>query len=160
VTRMLTRAYASIWAATAAGAALGFLGLRLLNAAVPYDALIASPQTVLALMAANALIASWPLALLAVGWHRVTSLAGVADVLVRGQLLGNGLVVGNAIAQHPNLIRYLPHLPLEWVALSAPVAAWLAARAGRPWPAANTVALTLAALLASGLVETYLVPLP
>ena len=79
---------------------------------------------------------------------------------MRGQLLGNGLIVGNAIAQHPDLVRYLPHLPLEWAALSAPVAAWLAARSDRPWSAANTIAFTLAALVAAAAVETYLVPLP
>jgi hypothetical protein len=160
MTQMLSRAYASIWAATVAGVALGLLGVRLLNAAVPYHALTESPRTALMLMAVNALVASWPLALLTLGWQRVPRLAGLADVLVRGQLLGNGLIVGNAIAQHPSLVRYLPHLPLEWAALSTPVSAWLAARAGRPWSAANTAALTLAALLAAALVETYLVPLP
>ena len=158
--RSLGRAYAWIWSATMAGVVLELAGLQLLNAGMPSDPLAATPRTVLELLLANVRVACWPLALLALGWdrHRVPARAG--DVLVKAQLLGNGLVVGNVLGQHPRLAHYLPHLPLEWLAISLPAAAWTATRSAqspRLWPVA---AATLTALVGAALIETYLVPFP
>jgi hypothetical protein len=83
-------------------------------------------------------------------------------VLVAGQLVGHGLLIGTAPAQQPELWRYLPHQPLEWLALALPAGAWLRARASAPphrREPALVAPLTLAVLTASGIIETYLVPL-
>jgi hypothetical protein len=149
--------------AAGAGALLDDSGLRLVDAGMSRDALVARPRTVIELVAHNAPVAVWPLALVALGWPALPGARRVGDALVAGQLLGHGAIIGSALAQHPGLWRYLPHLPLEWLALALPVAAWAQARAGRPAGAVliGLVALRVTALLAlAAIVETYLVPLP
>jgi hypothetical protein len=118
---------------------------------------------VVELVAHNLPVAVWLLALVALGWPALPGARRVGDALVVGQLLGHGALVGNALAQHPGLWRYLPHLPLEWLALATPVAVWARARAGRRIGAvaAGLAALRVAGLLGlAAIVETYLVPLP
>jgi hypothetical protein len=159
VRRAIGRSYAAIWGATAIGAAAGIAGVRLLAASAPYDALPPTPGTAIRLLGANAAVALWPLALLALGWHRLRGAAQVGDLLVRAQLFGNGLVAGNALGQQPRLALYLPHLPLEWLTITTPVAAWLVVRAGARATAIVAVGVTAAALVAAAVVETYLVPI-
>ena len=156
MTRELRHAYLTLWAATAAGATLGIAGVHMLAASAPNDALPATPGTAAALLAHNAPVALWPLALIAFGWPRLRGARA-------GQLLAHGLMVGNALGQHPALWRYLPHLPLEWLALATPAGAWLATR--RDTPASrqrlgHSLAAAVAVLALAAIVETYLVPLP
>lgn len=155
-------AYLALWMATGSGAAIGAVtGARLAHAAVPDDALAASAATALELLAHNAPVALWPLALVAVGWPDIPVVRIAGDALVAGQLLAHGLVVGDALAQHPQLWRFLPHLPLEWLALATPAAGWLLARrdlAGRQ-RVAGLAATSIAALIVAAGLETWAVPL-
>lgn len=153
-----TSVYGVLWAFTAAGAALGGLGLGLTEG-TPRDALPARLETAAALFAHNAPVALWPLALTALGWAAIPIARQVADALITGHLLAHGLLVGNALNSHPDVWHYLPHLPVEWVALALPAAAWIAARRTSDVALPTTGALTALALAAAALLETYAVPL-
>jgi hypothetical protein len=161
----LVRCYAALWLATLLGAGLALVGVRVLSAGVPHDALAARTSTALGLLAHNTPVALWPLGLSALGWHALAVTRTAGDVLISGQLVAHGLIVGSALGQHPAVWRYLPHLPLEWLALALPAGAWLTARARPGGPtAARFVGLALiaasclAALAGAALMETYLVP--
>ncbi len=155
--------YLTLWAATAAGATLATVGVNLFAAPVPHDALPATPATVARLLVHNAPVVMWPLALIALGWPRRPGARRAGHALVAGQLLAHGLLVGNALGQQPVLWRYLPHLPIEWLALATPAGAWLAARHDTTTSLQSlrhTLALAIAVLALAAIVETYLVPLP
>ena len=159
----LRQSYLAISGATAGGVLLGLAGVALMRTPAPHDALSADTTTALALLRLNAAVALWPIALLGLGWHRISFGRRLGDTLVRAQLLGNGLVAGDALGQQPELWRYLPHLPLEWLALAIPVAAWVSARREdisyeRHVLLAVAVAC-LALLTLAAVVETYLVPI-
>jgi hypothetical protein len=124
----LARCYAALWTATGAGAALALAGAPLMRATAPHDALRAEMSTTLELLAHNAPVALWPLALVALGWPALAGARWLGDLMIAAQLLGHGLLVGAQLAQEPDTWRYLPHLPLEWLALAIPVAAWQHAR--------------------------------
>jgi hypothetical protein len=161
--RTVALAAAALLAGTALGAALDAAGTHLVDAPAPRNALPATSATALELLTHNGRVTLWPLLLVALDWpHRaVTRLVG--DALLAGHLAGHGAVIGSALAQQPSLWRYLPHLPLEWLAIALPGAAWLTARRAASRPSlralATTAALTLAALALAALIETYLVPL-
>lgn len=152
----------AIWATTALGAASTAAGIGALRTPPPRDALDATPATAISLLGHNALIALWPFALISLGWPSLPGVRWVGDALIAAQLVLDGLVVGGALASHPAMWRYLPHLPVEWLALAIPAAAWMNARitppAHRRELAAATGA-TLAALTAAAVIETYAVPL-
>lgn len=161
--RALWVCYLALWAATGAGTGLALAGVHLITVPAPRDALEPNLATAMELFAHNALVALWPLALTALGWHGLTGIRLVGDALLAAQLVAHGLLVGSALGQHPETWRYLPHLPLEWLAIATPAAAWLTARRGRPArPAATTLAAgagaCVAALLGAAPIETYLVP--
>ena len=156
--RPVTAPYGALWACTAAGAALTAAGVEL-TTGTPHDALPARPDVAVDLLVHNALVALWPLALIALGWAAIPVARTVADALIAGHLAGHGLLVGNALAAHPDTWRYLPHLPAEWLALSLPVAAWLAARRDGRAPVPRTLALTVGLLVVAAVVETYAVPI-
>jgi hypothetical protein len=158
-----TLALVAIAAAAGAGALLAAAGARLVVVPAPRDALAATPGTALELLRHNLPVALWPLALVALGWPAMTGVRRVGDALVLAQLAGHGALIGSALAQHGELWRYLPHLPLECLAIAVPAAAWRQARTGTPDTATQLarVGAAVAALLAvAALIETYLVPLP
>ena len=126
--RALTFSYLALWLATLTGAALAAAGARLQAVEAPRPALTPSLATVGELVEHNTLVALWPLALVALGWPELPGARTAGDLLVAAQLLAHGLLIGTAIGQHPQLWRFLPHLPLEWLALALPAAAWLTAR--------------------------------
>jgi hypothetical protein len=150
-------------AAALAGALLAAAGVRVITVPAPHDALAPTPDTALALLAHNAGVALWPLALVAVGWPGLAGVRGLGDALVAGHFVGHGALVGSALAQQPGMWRYLPHLPFELLALALPAAAWLAARTSTRHPLTQLVrvgAAVLGLLTIAALLETYAVPLP
>jgi hypothetical protein len=155
----LAMALVVIWAATAVGALAGAAGLARATGE-PSDALPATAGTAAELVAHNATVALWPIALVAVGWPWLRGVRCVGDALVATQLAGHGLVVGTALGARFDLWRFLPHLPLEWLGLAIPAAAWIRARTtseGRhAW--LMSAAACLGVLVAAAAVETYLVP--
>ena len=163
MTRETRRSYLVLCAATVIGIGLATIGVDVIATGEPHDALPATPDTAAGLLAHNALVALWPLALIALVWPQLPSARRAGHALVAGQLVAHGLLVGNALGQHPALWRYLPHLPLEWLALATPAGAWLTASRDTPAPLpwlAHTAAAALGLLALAAIVETYLVPLP
>jgi len=163
--RALTVSYAALWAATGAGAALALAGIHIIAAPAPRDALEPTLGTAVGLGAHNALVVLWPLALVLLGWPALIGVRRVGDGLIAAQLLAHGLFVGTALGQHPDTWRYLPHLPLEWLAIATPTAAWLTARTPHPGCPIGTslavlrlAAACVAVLLGAAAIETYLVP--
>ena len=150
---------AVLWALTATGALLAAAGLVELTSGAPRDALPARLEIVVDLAAHNALVALWPAGLIAVGWAAIPVARTVGDILVAGQLAGHGLLVGSALGTHPGLWRYLPHLPLEWLALALPAAAWATARRNEPPLLIPTVLLTALLIAGAALLETFAVPI-
>lgn len=151
----------ALWASTALGAAVTEAWLTALRTPPPRDALGATPETAMSLLVHNALVALWPLALVVLDWPSWPGLRRVGDALVATQLLAQGLVVGQALASHPAIWRYLPHLPVEWLALAIIAAAWTDARSRPPTRRgglAVIAAATLVALAAAAIIETYAVP--
>lgn len=151
----------AIWSATVVGAIAGLLGAGA-NHEAPHDALPATAATFTELIAHNAPVALWPLALVLIGWPALRGVRLLGDALVAAQLLGHGLLVGVALASYADLWRYLPHLPLEWLALALPAATWLDARRRNSQPALPVgIAATAcaAAMIGAAALETYLVPL-
>jgi hypothetical protein len=167
--RALTACYLSLWLTTLAGAALTLVGAPLGRVDAPRPTLEPTLGTVGELVAHNTLVALWPLALLALGWPALAGARLLGDALIAAQLLAHGLLVGTAVAQRPELWRYLPHLPLEWLAMAIPAAAWLHARTAHPArrdPASAQLPLVLrvavaglAALVGAAAIETYLAPI-
>lgn len=151
--------YGLLWAFSAAGALLAALGGLDLTDGRPRDALPARPGTLLELVVHNAPVVLWPLALVAVGWAAIPIVRNVGDALIAGHLAGQGLLVGFAVGEYSGLWRYLPHLPIEWLALSIPATAWLTARKGHPVAAARSLLLTGLLITGAALVETYGVPI-
>jgi len=165
--RALSGCYLALWAATGAGAALALAGVDVIAMPAPHDALESSLETVTELVSHNMPVVLWPLALVALGWPALTGVRCVGDGLIAAQLLAHGLQVGSALGQHPDSWRYLPHLPVEWLAIATPAAAWLTSRTATPARPTGTslLALTLASaclpvLLGAAAIETYLTPVP
>jgi hypothetical protein len=156
------RAYLTLWAATALAAGAASAGVTVIGAGAPRDALAATPPTAIELLAHNCPVALWPLALVGLGWPAIPGARRAGDVLIAAQLLGHAALVGGALGAHPGMWRYLPHLPLEWLALALPTGGWLAARRHGAIPiatAARLAGLTVGVLGLAAVIETYLVPL-
>ena len=154
---------AVIAAVTAFGALTGALVPELAPGRTPHRTLHGTlgEAAVIALQNASTLIVA--LALCAGRWstHRLTRRLG--DVIVTAIVVFNALLVGVALGRYSTqLLAYLPHLPLEDVALSTAAAAWLTHRRGefgRPRRSVARYAAVTAALTAlAALVETYAVP--
>jgi hypothetical protein len=155
-------AWTALWATTALGAIAVTAGADVLRTPAPRDALDATLKTAANLATHNAIVALWPLALVALSWPSLPIARRLGDALIAAQLLDHGLVVGGALASQPAMWRYLPHLPAEWLALAAPAGTWATARThplGQPAQLGTAAATTLAAVIAAALLETYLVPL-
>lgn len=162
MTAAIRNAYVWVWAATATGALVAAVtGAAVQHADKPHPVLSATLATALSLWIANALVAMWPLALVRLGWHELPAGRLVGDALVAGHLTVQGLLVGGALGQQPELWRYLPHLPFEWLGIATPAAGWLLARHGHANRAQLRALATasLAVLGVAALVETWAVPL-
>ena len=149
--------------AAIASAALTLGGARVLFVPAPYDALQATPATAAQLLAHNLVVTLWPLALIELGWPRLRGIRWAGDGLIAAQLQWHGALIGTALAQQPELWRYLPHLPFEAVALTVPAGAWISRRSGTrpsPWNAVAPIAVVIGLLAVAAGLETYAVPWP
>lgn len=156
---------AALWALTGALTGLGvLLGVLVPSSApggTPHATLTGTPDEALSIFVHNMRVLAAPLILAAARWGtgRATRLLG--DVLVTATLLASPLLVGAALGRHgTELVPYLPHLPLEWGALSVATAAWLAARRQRLRASSlvgyAAIATTLAIIAA--ILETVAIP--
>jgi hypothetical protein len=153
-------------AATASGLLGELFDPSLFASSAPHPTLIPSVGAAASIFATNLRVAVIPLILIALRFQvgRVSRLLG--DVLLAAVLAGNAIRVGLALGRwQDRLLPYLPHLPLEYLAIAAAGAAWLDARRhpvnGRTEQlrAAAGYALTAVVLLAlAACVEVLLTP--
>jgi hypothetical protein len=160
------RRVAAIWALTlgltASGVLIGLLMPALAPAGTPHPTLDGNAGEAAGILAHNLRVLAAPVILAAAQWseHRATRLAG--DAIVAAILVSTPLVVGVAVGRHGcALLRYLPHVPLEWAALSAATGTWLTVRSGHQLSRhafASYVIATVAAAAIAATVETVAVP--
>ena len=157
----IARVAGAVWGLTLAAAITVALTGSLAPGGHPHPVLHGTPSEAVELFAHNlrALFAPLILALARWGRGRLTRTAG--DVIVAAIVLANTATVGAALGRFgTTLLPYLPHLPLEWSALTLATCAWVAQRTGPPRPrlvaryAAGTVALAAGAAV----LETFAVP--
>jgi hypothetical protein len=165
--RAVAAVYLSLWAVTltAAGVTVacdlggpvrGALGLRVSPTGTPAPTWSAVAELALH----NLPICAWPLVLPAAGACRTRGARLAAHALVAASLSANAMLIGVAIGAYGSrLLPYVPQLPLEWLALAAGAAGWVAPSA---WAdrrvRVEVAALIGVALLAAAAVETYAVP--
>jgi hypothetical protein len=164
------QAYATVWIATLAAAALvavagqpaisltrRALGLRLTAQHTPPPHL----EGILGLAAHNVPIAAWPLLLGLTGADRRRLSRHLADCALLACILLNTAPVGAALAAYGTaLIAYLPQLPLEWAGLALGASSWLVQRR-RTLSAPERLVwlgLTAGVLLCAAVLETATVP--
>jgi len=164
--RRHVRCVAEIWTLTvgltAAGVLIGLLAPAFAPGGTPRATLHGSAAEGAGILVHNLRVLAAPVILAAAGWAecRATRLAGDAVVVLI--TVSSPLAVGAALGRHgPELVRFLPHVPLEWAALSIAAAAWVTATrggrlTGRVLAAYAVAAIAAAAVAAS--VETLAVP--
>ena len=157
----VARVAGAVWGLTLAAAFIVALTGALAPGGHPHPVLHGTPSEALGLLAHNlrALFAPLILALARWGRGRLTRTAG--DVIVIAIVLANTTTVGAALGRFGvTLLPYLPHLPLEWSALTLATCAWVAQRTGPPRPqlVARYGAGTVALAAAAAAVETFAVP--
>jgi hypothetical protein len=163
-------AYAGVWAATLAPAAVvALVGRPLALPARRVLGLALSAQRnpppqvahVLAVAAHNVPIASWPLLLGVLGAHRHRLAMHVADGLLVACMILNTLPVGAALGAYGTaVLAYIPQLPLEWGGLALGAGGWLVQRR-RALTASEGIgvfALTACVLLCAAVLEAVAVP--
>jgi hypothetical protein len=168
--RMWLHAYAGVWMATLAPAALvALVGRPLAQPARRLLGLALSAQRnpppdvghVLALAAHNIPIASWPLLLGVLGAHRHRLAVHVADGVLLACIIANTLPVGAALGVYGTaLLAYIPQLPLEWGGLALGASGWLVQRR-RALTASEGIGvfvLIACVLLCAAALETVAVP--
>ncbi|HXN36402.1 MAG TPA: hypothetical protein VN892_00025 [Solirubrobacteraceae bacterium] len=168
--RMWPYAYAGVWAATLAPAAVvALVGRPLTLPARRLLGLALSARRnppphlghVLALAAHNIPIASWPLLLGVLGAHRHRLARPVANGVLLACIIANTLPVGAALGAYGTaLLAYIPQLPLEWGGLALGASGWLVQRR-RPLTASEGVGvfvLIACVLLGAAVLETVAVP--
>jgi Stage II sporulation protein M len=148
-------------AMTAVGVLLGLLAPGLASSARPHPTLTGSVSDALSILTNNARVLAVPFALALLQLPAARIGRTVGDVIIGALTAYSAATVGIALGRwRVRLVPYLPHLPLEWAALSISVAAWGLVRDGRPHGRELlTLACSAAVLLcAAAAVETWATP--
>ncbi|MGI9097115.1 MAG: hypothetical protein ACR2H2_01240 [Solirubrobacteraceae bacterium] len=160
------RRVACIWlltlGLTAAGVVLGLLVPALAPGDTPHATLHGSVGEAAGILLHNLRVLAAPVILAAAHWSEQRATRLVGDVIVAAIVVSSPLVVGVAVGRHGEmLLRFLPHVPLEWAALSIAIATSLTSRTGHRLTgralAAYGIAVVAAASVAAT-VETVAVP--
>jgi hypothetical protein len=148
-------------ALTGVGVLVGVLLPGLAPPGTPHPTLYGTGGEAAGIFAPNARVLAAPVILAATRWGTGPITRGLADAIVIVVVLSSPLLVGAALGRHgTQLLAYLPHVPLEWAALSVAAGAWLTARHDRP-PArtiAAYTALALAFAAFAAILETLAIP--
>jgi hypothetical protein len=146
---------------TTVGVSLGLLAPGLAGGTHPHPTLTGSLSNALSILANNACVLAVPIVLAVLGLPSARFGRIFGDIIVAALAAYSAVTVGIALGHwRGRLVPYVPHLPLEWGALSISVAAWMLVRDGRPHgrqllPLACSAALLLGAAAA---VETWATP--
>jgi hypothetical protein len=149
-------------AVTGAGAIAALLAPGVAPAGAPHATLHGTPAEAASILVANLRVLAAPIVLTAARWHRGRVTRMIGDATVLADLVVTPFLVGAALGVHGRaLVLFLPHVPIEWAALSTAVAAWLSARrsTSTSWRAIAAYAATVVVLTAAAaIVETVAVP--
>ena len=111
---------------------------------------------VVAVFAHNACAALWPLALIALRLHVVRGVQQAVTGLVFASLLVNGTFVGLALSAYGwRLVPLILQLPVEWLGLALPAAAWISACGRRPLAVAAVITSASMTLALAAVIEVY-----
>ncbi len=154
-------AVAGVVAFTAAGFLLAAVDPELDASGRPHPTLTGSLDGALWILQNNARVLCVPFLLCLLGFpvSRPGRVAG--DVFVAALAATSAIPVGVELGRwHARLLRYLPHLPVEWAALTVAIHAWLIARHkhASARQLARHAVLTLALLAAAASLETWATP--
>jgi hypothetical protein len=117
---------------TLAGVAAGLIDAHLAGSTRPHPTLTGSLSDWLGILSTNLRALAVPFILAALRFPATRLGRTIGDAVVAALIAFSTLSVGVAIGRWGGrLIVYLPHLPLEWAALSLALAAWLLIRTGR-----------------------------
>ena len=153
---------AAVLALTLLGALASALVPQLGPTARPHPTLHGTLSEALRIFTLNGRLLIVPLLLVATRWStgRLSRRAG--DLIVGALLVVNPVSVGLALGRYPvSLLRYLPHLPIEYAALTVAVTAWVTSRLrgpGRPGHLLSSASLTVTLAAIAALTETFAVP--
>lgn len=154
---------AGLFAVTAVGAGLERVWPALPGATAPHRTLHTTLAAIAQILATNLRVLALPfiLALTRFQTNRASRLT--ADGLVIGALAANALNVGIELGRwQARLIPYLPHLPLEYLAVATATAAWLNARrlrrATQPRVTTAYALVTVLLLAVAAVIEVLLTP--
>lgn len=161
LTRAFQRAGALIVGLTVLGALAGLLIPGLAGTTRPHPTLTGSLSDALGILANNLRVLAAPflLWLLRLRDSRVGRTIG--DLIMLALAGASAITVGIALGRwRARLIPYLPHLPLEWAALTVATATWLLIRTGGASPRQLLALGSSVAVLvcAAAAVETWTTP--
>lgn len=151
----------TVLAVTLAGVSVGLIDPRLAGSARPHPTLTGSLWDWLGILSTNLRVLAVPFILAALRFPATRVGRTIGDAIVAALMAFSPLTVGVAIGRwRGRLLPYLPHLPLEWAALSLALAGWLLIRAGRA-PRRLLIefaAWIVALLIGAASVETWATP--
>jgi hypothetical protein len=162
--RYIALTYLTLFAATAAAAVIAPLDPSLFTSSAPHPTLFHSLGAAASIFATNLRVAVVPFILIALRFQAGRASRLIADVLLAGVLGGNAVLVGLALGRwQDRLVPYLPHLPIEYLAIAAAAGAWLDARRHPDRPAApraiaGYAALAVVLLMIAAAVEVLATP--
>ena len=120
-----------MFAATAAAALVELLDPSLFASSAPRPTLLPTLGAAAGIFATNIRLALVPFILIALRFQTARASRLIGDVLLAGLLGGNAALVGLALGRwQDRLMPYLPHLPIEYLAIATAAGAWLAVRHG------------------------------
>lgn len=160
--RLVVRVWLATVAVTTIGTAIALGAPSVAPAGAPHATLHGTPSEAASILLANLRVLIAPIVLTAARWNRGRVTRTIGDVIVLADLVVTPFVVGAALGVHGTaLVPFLPHVLIEWAALSTAVAAWLSARdsTSMSWRAlTGYIAAVLALTIAAAIVETIAVP--
>ena len=127
--RSIAHAVVGLIAATALGVVLELADHDLFSSIPPHPTLLPTAGAISSIFVTNLRIVAVPFILIAFRFPAASSTRTAGDLVLTGILFANAVRIGLAIGRwQTQLVPYLPHLPLEYLAISVATGAWLSAR--------------------------------
>ena len=164
--RSIAHAAVGLIAATALGVVLELVDHDLFTSTPPHPTLLPTVGAISSIFVTNLRVAAVPFILIAFRFPSASSTRTAGDLVLTGILFANAVRIGLAIGRwQTQLVPYLPHLPLEYLAISVAAGAWLSARDrgvhGQRQPLRPTVAyagVVVVLVVVAASVEVLLTP--
>jgi hypothetical protein len=150
-----------LWVLTLAAAATSAAWPTLAPSTPPHPTLRGTAVEAVAILVSNLRVLAAPFVLALFRWPGNATTRRIGDLLVVALICENAIGVGLELGRwRGQLLPYLPHLPLEWLALATAGAAWLAVRHQRAEPGVlvRYAVAVLAVAAAAAACEVLLTP--